>query len=423
MTAQHVFIARPIHHNAEPAHERAFRRFLHQATVRGYAVSEIDFEGDSLVQRVRNRLTHIGLQVPMTDLVWWDSDIVCEPESIFAMLERDEDVVCISYPKKTLHLRGVREYGRLHEPDPIEGGMEFVLQHTPLNEESENLHFVNGALPVKFAGTGLMRIKRHVLTEMAYAYPSTLHMRGDGGYVNGEPMFAWFDCMIHDREYLSEDYLFCKRWRDMGGIVWCLPDHDVQHIGKFHYRGNAYRWLAEPMYDSSESGLPEEASTDYAAIMLERYEWGAENLKGTGRIADACCGPGYGMQILRKTGAEVIGFDRDEKNQAICRERGFGDFVLASDIQEFRFDGFDALCTLETLEHLPDPIGWLQRLSPSVKRLVASAPCVPTKHRNRYHLHDFTYDEILRILQALGWTVKAHKRQRDDVVMTYAERA
>jgi hypothetical protein len=40
------------------------------------------------------------------------------------------------------------------------------------------------------------------------------------------------------RRYLSEDFAFCRRWRDMGGKVYVDLNSKLQHGGQHLYRGD-----------------------------------------------------------------------------------------------------------------------------------------------------------------------------------------
>lgn len=423
---RHIFLARPIHYAAEPEHEQCVRQFVQLALSKGWKVSESTRVGDSLVQRARNQLVNDALKAGCTDLLWWDADIAVSAEDVARMVEYPQPVTCIAYPKKAYNEDGIRDAGSRRERYVLEGGLDFVLQELDEDAASTVGRLVDGAMRVRFAGTGLMRIERGVLIEMMYRYPETLHVSGASGTAFGEPLFSLFDCAIDDRgNYLSEDYLFCDRWRAMGGDIWCLLDVDVAHIGRHAYRGNAARWMFQPM-GADENGLPEEYGAD-GFWMTDRYEWAAEHLRGAERIADVCCGPGYGLPILARHGAlDVVGYDRDTASIVSAIDRFGGEhisFRAIGDAEELTLSGFDALCCLETLEHMKEPVHWLKQLSSSVKRLVVSVPCVPTMHKNHHHLHDFTYDGMLKILQALGWSIRDHRMQNHDTVQVYAERA
>jgi hypothetical protein len=57
--------------------------------------------------------------------------------------------------------------------------------------------------------------------------------------VESSNLYALFDCII-DREtgtYLSEDYSFCRRWREIGGEIWIDGKSRVRHCGAYEFVG------------------------------------------------------------------------------------------------------------------------------------------------------------------------------------------
>jgi hypothetical protein len=48
------------------------------------------------------------------------------------------------------------------------------------------------------------------------------------------------DCMVDpdSGRYLSEDYAFCRRWRDMGGKIWVDLDCKLMHLGQHLFGGD-----------------------------------------------------------------------------------------------------------------------------------------------------------------------------------------
>jgi hypothetical protein len=38
--------------------------------------------------------------------------------------------------------------------------------------------------------------------------------------------------------YLSEDYAFCRRWRDIGGKIWVDLHCKLLHLGQHNFRGD-----------------------------------------------------------------------------------------------------------------------------------------------------------------------------------------
>lgn len=131
-----------------------------------------------------------------------DADIEFTPEDISLLWNLDTDVACGAYRmKKDDAPLTVWRNGKL---DNIEGETE--------------------PFECDFAGTGFILIKRKVFEEMCGKYPDTRYDE------HGE-RFALFDTSIHQGTYLSEDYTFCQRWRDIGGKIICHPKIQLKHWG------------------------------------------------------------------------------------------------------------------------------------------------------------------------------------------------
>lgn len=134
---------------------------------------------------------------------------------------------------------------------------------------------------------------------------------------------------------------------------------------------------------------------------IERYMYVRQFVYGN--VLDIACGAGYGSYLMSKNPdvKKITGVDKSEK--AICNARqNFAmdniEFVLGS--PETITGHFDVLVALETIEHLMDPI----LLKSLVKRcniseILISFPRKKTTHYNRYHLYDYTKEDILRVFE------------------------
>lgn len=203
----------------------------------------LHMRSESLITRARNRIVKDFLaDESFTHLFWIDSDIAFTPEAAFRLLLSDRDVVSGVYPLKVINW-------------PVEGlpaGMtrsEFDLRYTnyafnPIGQGSEPLAPYldgDGFIEVAEATTGFMVIKRDVFLKMMKHYPE-LQYNPDGH--NKDPLahlyWLFFDCMLDpdSRRYLSEDYAFCRRWRDMGGKVYADLHSKLQHLGQHTYQGD-----------------------------------------------------------------------------------------------------------------------------------------------------------------------------------------
>ena len=77
-------------------------------------------------------------------------------------------------------------------------------------------------------------------------------------------------------------------------------------------------------------------------------------------------------------------------------------------------DGFDTIVSLETIEHVPDPAGFISRLMALLRPggvFIGSVPTTPSVDANPNHLHDFTESSFRSMLKPHGLTEIAHFRQ------------
>jgi hypothetical protein len=97
---------------------------------------------------------------------------------------------------------------------------------------------LNAPVEVEGIGTGIMLIKRAVFAEMKTAYPDAVTLSHDATF-KGQQIDTFFD-LGRDTNglMLSEDLMFCKRWRDIGGKIYGAPWFEVGHIGSHEFRGS-----------------------------------------------------------------------------------------------------------------------------------------------------------------------------------------
>lgn len=212
---------------------------------------------ESLITRARNLIANEFLrQTSYTHLLFIDADIGFQPELPWRYLEADKDVVCGIYPVKHLDIERLR-----------------TIQTPALNRvaEAASLHYavklkaggrpdpVTGLLPVEYGATGFMLIKRRVFERLAEAYPD---LRYDYSYTNDDHPgnVAFFDTVIdpETREYLPEDYAFCRRWTNIGGEIHADIHSVFTHVGAHDYTGNftAFLTYLGRQQDSREPGAP-----------------------------------------------------------------------------------------------------------------------------------------------------------------------
>jgi 2-polyprenyl-3-methyl-5-hydroxy-6-metoxy-1,4-benzoquinol methylase len=382
---------------------------------------------ESLIPRARNRLVHRFLMSDCTHLLFFDADQGIDGNDIIEMMDLDLDIVGAPVPMKAINWEAVREAAIRHEPNIELSGPQFAFN---LVNDGATMEVVDGCIEVRTVGTGCMLVKREVIERMIEAHPETMYVSDSSGDI-GQPMHALFDTQIDHSNplaprYLSEDYTFCYRWRAMGGKVHLYLKPKVTHQGSYVFRGDVGRMFDPPPAHEWDD-IPSLAENNpQREFHLFRYKWAAEHIFGL-IVANAACGSGYGTPILAAGVPDrtVVGFDRSDDALAINAEKGYG-HAIKCDIEAQNFSGYDVLVSLETFEHLKDPVSWLKVLSPDVKELVLSVPIIPTKHNNEHHLADYTEGEILNVLKALGWKVVDKAKQAEfvpnAVLLVYAVR-
>jgi hypothetical protein len=195
---------------------------------------------ESLITRGRNALAHAFMKSNATHLMFIDADIHFNPADFLKMLEADKDVICGIYPKKEINWASVRKaidsgvpdtHLKYHTGSFVANLKNYVGEATvPVNEPVE---IWNG-------GTGFMLIKRDVFEKMKPVIPWYINDVTDlSGTIGAEQITQYFTESIEPetKRLLSEDYHFCKTWRDLGGEIHAAPWANLSHIGTYAFDG------------------------------------------------------------------------------------------------------------------------------------------------------------------------------------------
>lgn len=174
---------------------------------------------ESLVTRARcsTAAKFLAYEPKSTHLMFIDADIGFEPVEIIKLLLANKDVVGGLYPKKTL---------------PI----QYVVN------KIENSVTEGSLVTVANLGTGFMLIKRSVIEKMIQKYPDWHYQDKVGLDAMYDPFkYNLFQSVVDPdtKELLSEDYFFCKTWRDMGGEIWADLSIQLSHSGYYKFQGDA----------------------------------------------------------------------------------------------------------------------------------------------------------------------------------------
>jgi hypothetical protein len=181
---------------------------------------------ESLIQRARNYLCQDFLDKrECTHLLFLDADIQFQSDDVVRMIKADVPLIGGVYPKKKL------DWDRVEKGKKTTPMLEYVV--VP-KDDAQPIQDIYAPQPVKFVGTGMLLIKRSVLEEMQKNNPD------DWFYADGKKYFKFFDCIMKDHVYLSEDYYFCNKWEELGGTVYGAFWTRCTHWGILGYEGNIF---------------------------------------------------------------------------------------------------------------------------------------------------------------------------------------
>jgi len=195
--------------------------------------------GDSLVNRSRNNIAKRFLEgmrgkdgagndviVRHDWLLFLDTDLIFRVEDVEKLyqfaLKKGVGIYCGTYPIKQLKPKVVFNNIAGQSPD------------------------AEGIVEVREAGTGFMLIHRNVFEQMQEKFKDEIEYYVDMGDPNLAPVIAWdffsvgvrFDQDLKRKRFLSEDWYFCQRWRELGGKVLMHTKTACNHIGVYNYPGN-----------------------------------------------------------------------------------------------------------------------------------------------------------------------------------------
>lgn len=187
----------------------------------GFGFTYILREGDSMVARGRSLIASQFLlqegTKDCTDLILIDTDVYWDGDEFIRLLSHDVDVVAGAYPFKN-------DAGNF-----------------PLRWSSQGLMEEKGLWIVQAVTPGFLRIRRGALERMVRELPYLEFNDHAGG---GEKSWMFFDNIARSNGVYDEGYIFCERWRSVGGTVYMDPDMQISHIGqKIFKHGTLRQWM------------------------------------------------------------------------------------------------------------------------------------------------------------------------------------
>jgi hypothetical protein len=207
---------------------------------------------ESLIPRARNDCAAEFLKTDCTHLLFIDADVGFRPQDVVNLVGSGLDVVAGVYPNKRINWPSVAHAASQGAPveELPQAAAHFVVglkdgdpaHSQPVLEVRGQLY-----LEVRDAPTGFMCIRREVLARMVEVLGDSIRYQSDDAdaETRGDTRYDFFAAGPEPdpvdpskRRYLSEDYMFCRRWQKLGGKIHVALGAQLTHTGAHTFVGN-----------------------------------------------------------------------------------------------------------------------------------------------------------------------------------------
>ena len=232
-----IMVCTPCHSEVSMHYTQAVLKFQLECMKRNILVS-FSLLKSSLVTQGRNLCVaeFLNHEDHYDWLLFIDSDIDFNAETIFKMLEADKDIVSCPYPMKMFDTD--KMWRKVHNTDMVKTEKDLLPAGYmyPIKIGKNELILENGFMEVTHAPTGCMLIKRTVIEKLIEKHPELKIYQPtviNGKEVEKENFYNLFDTLhdIETKRYFGEDFGFCQRWTDIGGKVYVYVMDHISHIG------------------------------------------------------------------------------------------------------------------------------------------------------------------------------------------------
>lgn len=225
---------------------------LHQAKAQVYLYYH---QNSCFVEMSRNKLIAEFLKSDCTHLWMVDDDMGWNADAVLKMLAKDKPFIAGIGNLKT------------------DSGEDFAVN---LLDNPDGTTKIEGTgddclMAAQYVGGAFVILKREVIEKMISSYPGLKSPAVESEY--GYHLFESHWKPI----WKTEDYVFCDRWRDLGGEIWCYPNIDFTHHGQKTYKGNYYKFRYNKW--QAEMGKTAPESDDLAPLGPGKSDLISENVK------------------------------------------------------------------------------------------------------------------------------------------------
>lgn len=171
--------------------------------------------GCSVVSRARNMIAHEFLKSDCDHLLFIDSDMNFEPESVLRLLAWNQTKPIVGGAYES------RKEGKIYILS-LDGDKDHVQMDAMGNVKARRI------------ATGFMMIQRQVFEKLAEMHPEWEHKDNTSDAM----LHSFFDFKVTREGYIGEDFLFCDRAQEAGFSVWIDPTIKLGHMGIHEFKSD-----------------------------------------------------------------------------------------------------------------------------------------------------------------------------------------
>lgn len=181
----------------------------------GWDEGLVEERGNPYISGARSIMLRKALDANPDVVVFLDYDLSWDPQDLLTLISTPGDVVAGTYRFK----KEAEEY------------MGALIGERPIVRD-------DGCIKADRVPAGFLKVTVDALRRFARAYPQLLY---------GDPLRPSLDLFNHgaiDGVWYGEDYAFSKRWVDIGGEIWIIPNINLTHHSADHaFPGNFHEFL------------------------------------------------------------------------------------------------------------------------------------------------------------------------------------
>ena len=239
----HLHVATPVHSEVSIHYTQSLLEPQKQCWKRKMRCT-FQLMKSSLVTQGRNLCVSGFLEnKDATHLLFIDSDIAFEPQSVFTLLEKQKEIISMVYPMKTLNMKKlIKKVQEGKVIDEVRAHSAALTYPVRLTDDHDEVRINDGVIEADHMPTGFMLIQRNVFNKLIKAYPEKKIKQKtiiNGEFADRPHFWNFFDTHFDPKtsSYLGGDFAFCLLWKKIGGKCFVYINDYITHVGEYQYTG------------------------------------------------------------------------------------------------------------------------------------------------------------------------------------------